>query len=125
MSASRPGRVPGSIDHDQPAEFVPFAAVDLALDRARQAVVRATACWVSWAQQTSQVIEASDGAAAWAAAWVRLRHIYAAVELAEETLSDAQRQLTAARCPGCAHPVIPGERIYDTDGTPHTCAQAG
>jgi hypothetical protein len=122
MSTTVPGHVPGRPDSGDLGSAVSFAAVDQALDNARREVVAATACWVSWAQRASRAIEETDGPDAWAAAWSRLRHVSAAVELAEQALDDARRELTAARCPACADPVIHGARIYDPDGTPHTCA---
>jgi hypothetical protein len=122
MSTSGPGRTPGCPDSDDPGSAASFAAVDQALDSARREVVRATACWVTWAQHASRAIEDTDGPDAWATAWSRLRHVSDAVELAERALGDARRELTAARCPVCADPVIRGARIYDPDGTPHTCA---
>jgi hypothetical protein len=125
MSTSRPGRVPARPDRADLGRIIPFVAVDRALDNARREVIRATACWVNWAQQTTKAIEQADGPTARDATWARLRPVYAAVEQAEESLSDARRQLAAAQCPVCAEPVIPcapGTRIYSTDGTPHTCA---
>ena len=122
MSTSGPGRIPGCPESGDHGQVVSFAAVDQALASARREVVRATACWVTWAQRASRTIEETDGPDAWAAAWSRLRHVSAAVELAEQALGDARRELTAARCPVCADPVIHGARIYNPDGTPHTCA---
>src|SRR5579862_4687336 len=122
MSTSGSGHAPGCPDPREPGQGASLAAVDQALDSARREVVRAAACWVTWAQRASRAIQARDGPDAWASAWSRLRHVSTAVELAEQALGDARRELTAARCPACADPVIRSARIYDPDGTPHTCA---
>ena len=107
---------------DELGEDIPFAAVDRALQNARHEVTRATACWLNWARRAGQAIQDTDGPAACDIAWTQLRPVYVAVEQAKDALGDAHRQLTAPRCPGCAVPVISGARIYNTDGTPHTCS---